>query len=232
MSKNLIQTIFKRKKNNKNNMLQINGKNNNIILITKDGVKRLYYNPNLTIKIIGNNNTISIDETAKVFGQIYIDADNTNIHIGKETYCNMCLVCDKGNNQNFSLGDYSTIGYADFKLNEENAAIIIGKHCMFSSHICILATDAHAIMNSKDKQIINFIKGPITIGDHCWVGYDVKMTKNARLPDWTIVGTGSVVTKEFLEKNTIIAGNPAKIIKKNVIWDIQNLSLLEAVVNK
>jgi acetyltransferase-like isoleucine patch superfamily enzyme len=34
------------------------------------------------------------------------------------------------------------------------------------------------------------------------------------LGDHTIVGAGSVVTKRFKEGNCVIAGNPAKIIRK------------------
>ena len=34
------------------------------------------------------------------------------------------------------------------------------------------------------------------------------------LGDSTIVGAGSVVTKSFKEGNCVIAGNPAKVIKK------------------
>ena len=36
--------------------------------------------------------------------------------------------------------------------------------------------------------------------------------------DECIVGAMSVVTKAFDEKHSVIAGNPAKICKRNILW--------------
>ena len=44
------------------------------------------------------------------------------------------------------------------------------------------------------------------------------LMKDVILPKGTIVETRAVVTKTFNEENTVIEGNPAKIIKKNVQW--------------
>ena len=60
----------------------------------------------------------------------------------------------------------------------------------------------------------------IRIGNYCWVGWGTALLKNTVLPDYTIVGMQSVVTKKFTQKYTVLAGNPAKIIKKDVAWDI------------
>lgn len=57
----------------------------------------------------------------------------------------------------------------------------------------------------KDKPII--IKKNVWIGANCVILPGVTLGKNC------IVGAGSIVTKSF-EDNTIIGGNPAKIIKK------------------
>ena len=52
--------------------------------------------------------------------------------------------------------------------------------------------------------------------------------KNAFLADYTIVGAGSVVTKKFSEPHTIIAGNPARVVRTDVeridLWTEVNLS--------
>ena len=42
--------------------------------------------------------------------------------------------------------------------------------------------------------------------------------KNVRIADNSIIGAHAVVTKSFSEKNSVIAGNPAKIVKQGVEW--------------
>ena len=65
---------------------------------------------------------------------------------------------------------------------------------------------------------INFAKS-IEIGKHVWIGKDSKIGKNVKIADNSIVGWGSIVTKEFNEPNVIIAGIPAKIVKRGINWD-------------
>ena len=36
----------------------------------------------------------------------------------------------------------------------------------------------------------------------------------------TVIETGSVVAKPINESNVVIAGTPAKIVKRNVVWDV------------
>ena len=60
------------------------------------------------------------------------------------------------------------------------------------------------------------------IGNHVWVGARAVILKNTIIPDNCIVGFSSVVSsKTFIgEKgHCIAAGNPAKIIKRDISWD-------------
>ena len=57
---------------------------------------------------------------------------------------------------------------------------------------------------TKGKQII--------IGDNCFIGAHSFILKGVRLGEHCVVGANSVVTKSF-PKFSIIAGNPAKLIK-------------------
>jgi len=54
----------------------------------------------------------------------------------------------------------------------------------------------------------------VYIGDYCWIGANAVILLGVHLGPHTIVGAGSIVTKSFPEGYCVIAGNPAKIIKK------------------
>lgn len=54
----------------------------------------------------------------------------------------------------------------------------------------------------------------IKIGNDCWIGMNSVILPGVKLGNHTIVGAGSIVTKSFPDGNCIIAGNPAKLIRK------------------
>ena len=102
-------------------------------------------------------------------------------------------------------------------LNDDNNRIVIGDNCMFSWGIQIISSDGHSIYDKVTKKLLNS-SGSIKIGNHCWIGSDVKILKNVELADNIICGANSLVTKSCLIPNTVISGMPAKIIKENVAW--------------
>lgn len=54
---------------------------------------------------------------------------------------------------------------------------------------------------------------PVSIGNNVWIGEGVSVLPGTSIGDNTIIGSNSVVTKNF-GSNLIIAGNPARIIKR------------------
>jgi acetyltransferase-like isoleucine patch superfamily enzyme len=60
--------------------------------------------------------------------------------------------------------------------------------------------------------------GPISIGNHVWIGSRATILKGAVIPDDTAVAAGAVVSGQFTEPGTVLAGCPARMVRKNVVW--------------
>lgn len=103
-----------------------------------------------------------------------------------------------------------------FTLSSE-AGIKIEDNVMIGWNCTLIDGDGHKIHNLKTGDVINDSK-PIYIGKNSWIASEVTLMKGASIPDYTVVALGSIVTKKFTEENTIIAGNPANIVKKDIVW--------------
>ncbi len=101
-----------------------------------------------------------------------------------------------------------------------NALIIISEcltinsGCSVSWGCQFLDDDFHEIHYEGKKNQA----GGIELGKHVWVGCNVKIYKGVRIADGCVIASDSVVKGVFEEKNCLIAGNPAKVIKQNISW--------------
>jgi len=96
--------------------------------------------------------------------------------------------------------------------------ITMGDDCLVSWNVLIMTSDLHAVIDKDSGKIINTPSQGISIGNHVWIGRSVAILKDVSIPDNSVIGLGSIITKSFHEPNVAIAGNPAKIIKKNINW--------------
>ncbi|MBM7456315.1 acetyltransferase-like isoleucine patch superfamily enzyme [Oceanisphaera litoralis] len=94
--------------------------------------------------------------------------------------------------------------------------ITIGKDTLMAWDSLITDADHHHILDKKGH-IINKPQ-EVNIGDHVWIGARAMILKGVSVPDNCVVGAQSLVTRTFNETNCIIAGNPAKAIKKDINW--------------
>lgn len=94
--------------------------------------------------------------------------------------------------------------------------ITVGDYSTFAWESLLIDTDQHYIYNSKGE-IINADK-PITIGSNVWIGARSVILKGSSIPNGCIVAANSTICKKYSEEKVILAGNPPKIIKKDITW--------------
>lgn len=94
--------------------------------------------------------------------------------------------------------------------------ISIGNDTMIAWQSIIMDTDQHEIYNEK-KECIN-LNQEIQIGNNVWIGARCFILKNTVIEDGCIIGANTTLTKSFKSQNSIIAGNPPKVIKESISW--------------
>lgn len=122
-----------------------------------------------------------------------------------------------GNNCIIEIGDNTSIQSAHINAQEDNSYIKIGKGCMMSDGIIILTSDSHPIYDMETSERLNHAKS-ISIGDNVWIAQRSTIMKGVKIGNGSIVGLGSIVTKDIPE-HSLAVGTPAKTIKRNVKWE-------------
>lgn len=150
----------------------------------------------------------------------------------------LCFLKNIISSPNIIVGDYTY--YDDFESVynfEKNVKyhfpfigdkLIIGKFCMIASDVQFIMNGGNHLVNAISSYPFEIFggdwagamdgkeypfKGNTVVGNDVWIGYKSIIMPGVKIGDGTIIGTASVVTKD-VEPYSIIAGNPAKLIRK------------------
>lgn len=121
-------------------------------------------------------------------------------------------ICASGGT--ITLGDEFSCNVNCFIYSQKG--IMFGKDVLLGWNVNIRDNDGHPLYD-RDGNVINPNR-EVLIGDHVWIASYVDVLKGTNLAEGVIVGTRSLVTKAFEEKNQVIAGIPAKTVKRDVYW--------------
>lgn len=159
--------------------------------VIRQETKRLMYSYNLTTTMEERYAILQ-----KMLGQIgrttiieppYYCSYGKNTYIGEHCYLNfMCTILD-------------------------NNVVRIGDHVMIGPAVQIY-TAAHPL--EFEERIAGWeVAKAITIGDNVWIGGAAVLLPGVTIGRNAVLGAGSVVTHDVAE-NTVVAGNPARVIRE------------------
>ena len=92
------------------------------------------------------------------------------------------------------------------------ASIFIGRDCLIGTNVEIFSSDFHNI-NPITRRVAPAPSKDVVIGNNVWIGNSVKILKGVSIGNNSVIGAGSIVTKN-IPSNTVFEGNPAKEIRK------------------
>ena len=102
--------------------------------------------------------------------------------------------------------------YGNFNLTlVDDGDIFIGDNCMFGPNVTI-ATAGHPVEPGLRSRGMQF-NLPVRIGKNVWVGGGAVLLPGVTIGDNTVIGAGSVVTKD-IPANVVAVGNPCRVLRE------------------
>lgn len=149
---------------------------------------------------------------------VFYKSKNFKFFIAKIKYQEMKKSLEK---KGVSLGEGSIVYNSVFSSSFKGDEFIIGDNCTITGSV-FLGHDASPCLFIEDLKIHDdlFLPGsrapyrkPIIIGNNVFIGYGTTILPGVNIGNNVIVAAASVVTRD-IPNNSVVAGNPAKIIKK------------------
>lgn len=102
--------------------------------------------------------------------------------------------------------------YANFNLTlVDDTHIYVGDYTMLGPNV-VLATAGHPILPELRPLAYQY-NMPVHIGKNCWLGAGVIVLPGVTIGDNTVIGAGSVVTKD-IPANVVAVGNPCRVLRE------------------
>ena len=102
--------------------------------------------------------------------------------------------------------------YANFNLTlVDDTHIYVGDYTMIGPNVTI-ATAGHPILPELREKAYQFNQ-PVHIGRNCWLGAGVIVLPGVIIGDNSVIGAGSVVTKD-IPANVVAVGNPCRVLRE------------------
>jgi len=114
------------------------------------------------------------------------------------------------------IGQNTTMVEVSISLGEPYSKALIGAECMFASDIEIRTSDAHSVIDTASGERINLAED-VTISNHVWIASHSIILKGVNIGENSVVAAGAVVTSSC-PPGSILAGNPARVIKTGITW--------------
>lgn len=173
----------------------------------------------VSVHVSGSNNTVIIGDYSVLKGaSFYISGNNNTVTIGPWCHLNGTEICIEDSGNTVTVGEKTRFLGKTHLAAIEGTNIEIGRDCLFSGDVHFRTGDSHSILDREGRRVN--ASEDIRIGDHVWVGTKVTCLKGAEVAARSVLAACALVTGKFREPGCILAGVPAKVVKRDSDWSI------------
>jgi acetyltransferase-like isoleucine patch superfamily enzyme len=162
-------------------------------------------------------------ETAQIF-RFVRNREEGAVRLGDYVSCYAGCSFSLGKTGRCTVGDFTLMNGALVMAEE---LIEIGSYCLISWNVGIADSDFHPLDPAQRRRdalaLAPYYKerpprppirtAPVRIADNVWIGMNAVILKGVTIGENSVVAAGSVVSKN-VAPNTVVAGNPALVVKE------------------
>lgn len=174
------------------------------------------------VQAFSNRRNVDVlGEGAELWGAIEKRHPESRIEIGAKCRIEGYVVTEIASSR-IKIGNNTLVGAKSIIDCAES--VTIGDDVLISYECIISDADNHSLSRARrigdlerwrngQHDWSDVQKAPIVIGNGAWIGARVIVLRGVTIGDGAVVGMGSVVTHD-VAPNTIVAGNPARVVKE------------------
>ncbi len=176
--------------------------------------KKIFIESNVTLK---NKKHIFMQTGVSIGKFVTIDGlSESGVHLGRNVNIGPYTIIQGTGimtrlGKGLTIGDHSGVGA--FSFFGCGGGVTIGSHVIMGQYVSFHAENHHYDRLDLPIKQQGVNRKGIRIGDNCWVGAKVTFLDGAVVGNGCVIAAGAVVKGEIPD-NVVIAGVPAKIIKK------------------
>ena len=150
---------------------------------------------------------VRVGDRSMLNARIVFESPNGLVEIGERTYFGGgSVIC----RERVTIGDDVTIAWGVYIYDHDSNAMDWRRRANMVRHFY----DQFSRQDCYDRiDWSGVASAPIVIEDRAWIGFDAVILKGVRIGEGAVVGARSVVTHD-VEPYTVVAGNPARFIKR------------------
>lgn len=157
--------------------------------------------------IMGEHTRLTIAKDCIIGGSFVFESSEGKVTIGEHTYIGGSTFISRSS---ISIGSNVTIAWGCTIYDHDSHSLnYMERRKDISDELDDIRNGRNFIAH-KNWDVVN--SKPITICDDAWIGMNCIILKGVTIGEGAIVGAGSVVTKD-VPAWTVVAGNPAKVVK-------------------
>jgi acetyltransferase-like isoleucine patch superfamily enzyme len=190
------------------------GKTNELVVEDKCMIR------GLEVEVRGENNLVVFGEGSWLKDlRIVIHGSSNRIIVGRGTeFTGPGRLWVEDDGGELRIGDGCTIEPGATLAVLEGQDLNLGRDCMVAADVEVRTGDSHEILDRTSCGTRLNSGATVKIGDHVWLGKRVVVLKGVEIAPGVVVGVGSIVTSSALEDDSVVAGNPARLIRRGVRW--------------